>query len=68
MIAFGVFSSHVKKVDSDPDKCVDRRGLGSYCSLVVKGFSRPVQIVTCYRPGKPSRHKTTKRGKQSVYM
>lgn len=30
MMAFGVFSSHIKKVSLDPDNCKDRRGLGSY--------------------------------------
>ena len=47
MMAFGVFSSHVEKPSLDPDKGVDRRGLGSYCSLVTTGkTAKPVRIVT----------------------
>ena len=51
MMAFGVFSSYVRPPDEDPDKCIDRRGLGSYCSLVTKGESgKTVRIVTYHRP------------------
>ena len=47
MMAFGVFSSHINKPSINPDKCKDRRGLGSYCSLVITGKSaKPVRIVT----------------------
>ena len=63
MMAFGVFSSHVEKPSLDPDKGVDRRGLGSYCSLVTTGkTAKPVRIVTYYRPNDESRHKAPKKG------
>ena len=63
MMAFGVFSSHVEKPSLDPDKGVDRRGLGSYCSLVTTGkTAKPVRIVTYYRPNDESRHRTPKKG------
>ena len=67
MMAFGVFSSHIKNVSLNPDKCKDRRGLGSYCSLVTTGNSaKPVRIVTYYRPNDKSRHKTSNKGRQPV--
>ena len=51
MMAFGVFSSHIRQISDDLDKCIDRRGLGSYCSLVTTGeTSKSVRIVTYYRP------------------
>ena len=47
MMAFGVFSSHVKSPGLDPNKGKDKRGLGSYCSLVTTGEdTKPVRIVT----------------------
>ena len=62
MMAFGVFSSLIEKPNLDPDKGKDRRGLGSYCSLVTTGKSRkPVRIVTYYRPSDKSRHKMPKK-------
>ena len=68
MMAFGVFSSHVEKPSLDPDKGVDRRGLGSYCSLVTTGkTAKPVRIVTYYRPNDESRHRTPKKGRQTVF-
>ena len=68
-MAFGVFSSYIRPIDEDPDKCIDRRGLGSYCSLVTKGDSgTPVRIVTYYRPSDESRRKLlTKKGRQTVF-
>ena len=63
MMAFGVFSSHIKKPSLDPERGVDRRGLGSYCSLVTTGkTAKPVRIVTYYRPNNKSRHKESKKG------
>ena len=69
MMAFGVFSSHVEKPSLDPDRGVDRRGLGSYCSLVTTGkTAKPVRIVIYYRPSDESRHKEPKKGdKQSSH-
>ena len=68
MLAFGDFSSHIKKVGLDPDKCKDRRGLGSYCSLVTTGNSaKPVRIVTYYRSNNKSQHRVTKRQANSVH-
>ena len=63
MIAFGVFSSHIEKPSLDPERGVDRRGLGSYCSLVTTGkTAKPVRIVTYYMPNDESRHKEPKKG------
>ena len=46
MMAYGVFPSHIKNISLDLDKCKDRRGLGSYYSLVTTGNSaKPVRIV-----------------------
>ena len=68
MIAFGVCSSNIKKLSLDPDMCKDRRGLGSYCSLVTTGKSaKPVRIVTYYRPNDESRHRVPKKGRQTVF-
>ena len=51
MTAFGVLSSHIKKVSLDPNKGKDKRGLGSYCSLVTTGkLAKPVRIESYYRP------------------
>ena len=68
MMAFGVFSNHIEKPSLDPDKGKDRRGLGSYCSLVTTGKSgKPVRIVTYYRPSDESRHRMPKKGRQTVF-
>ena len=68
MMAFGVFSSHTKKPSLDSDMGKDRRGLGSYCSLVTTGKSaKPVRIVTYYRPNDESRHRVPKKGRQTVF-
>ena len=69
MMAFGVFSSHVEKPNLDPDKGVDRRGLGSYCSLVTTGkTAKPVRIVTYYRPSDGQVRRNQKKGdKQSSH-
>ena len=63
---WSLLKSH-QKASLDPDKCKDRRGLGSYCSLVTTGKSaKPVRIVTYYRPNDESRHKTPRKGRQTV--
>jgi len=68
MMAYGVFSSHVKNASQDPNKGKDKRGLGSYCSLVTTGKSaKPVRLVVYYRPNEESRHRTPKRGRQTVF-
>ena len=68
MMAFGVFSSHIEKPSLDPERGVDRRGLGSYCSLVTMGkTARPARVVTYYRPNNESRHKEPKKGRQTVF-
>ena len=68
MMAFGVFSSHIEKPSLGLDKGKDRRGLGSYCSLVTTGKSRkPARIVTYYRPSDKSRHRMPKKGRQTVF-
>jgi hypothetical protein len=67
MTAFGVFSSHIKSPSLDPNKGKDKRGLGSYCSLVTTGeHAKPVRIVTYYRPSEESRHRNPRRGRQTV--
>lgn len=67
MMAFGVFSSHIKSVNLEADNCKDRRSLGSYCSLVTTGkLTKPARIVTYYRPNDESRHKAPKKGRQTV--
>ena len=66
MMAFGVFSSYIKSPSLDPNKGKDKRGLGSYCSLVTTGeHAKPVRIVTYYRPNEESRHKAPKKGRQT---
>ena len=56
------------KPSLDPDRGVDRRGLGSYCSLVTTGkTAKPVRVVTYYRPSDESRHKEPKKGRQTVF-
>ena len=68
MMVYGVFASHIEKPSLDPDKGKDRRGLGSYCSLVTTGKSaKSVRIVTYYRPNDKSRHRVPKKGRQTVY-
>ena len=67
-MAFGVFSGHIEKPSLDPERGVDRRGLGSYCSLVTTGkTAKPVRIVTYYRPNNKSRHKGSKKRRQTVF-
>ena len=68
-MAVGVFSNHIKNVDLNPDKYKDRQCLGSYCSLVTTGKStKPMRIVTYYRPNNESMHKAPNRGRQTVFM
>ena len=68
MMVFGVFSSHIVKPSLGPDKGKDRRGLGSYCSLVTTGKSaKPVKIVEYYRPIHEPRHRAPRKGRQTVY-
>ena len=68
MMAFGVFSGHIKKAGLDPDKYKDKRGLGSYCSLVTTDkLAKLVRIVTYYRPNNKSRHRPPRKCRQTVY-
>ena len=68
MMVFGVFLSHMDKPSLGLDKCKDRRGLSSYCSLVTTGKSgKPVRIVTYYTPNDESRHKVPKKDRQTVF-
>ena len=68
MMIFWVFSSHIEKPSLDPDKGKDRRGLGSYCSLVTTDKSaKPVRIAMYYRSDDKSRHIAPKKGRQTVF-
>ena len=69
MMAFGVFSSYIRPIDEDPHKCIDRRGLESYCLLVTKGETgKAVRIVTYYRLNDESRRKLlTRKGRKTVF-
>ena len=62
IMAYGVFSSYIKAPSEDLHQGKDKRGLGSYCSLVTTGTSGyPVRIVVYYRPNDESRHAAPKK-------